>query len=513
LSPLLYLILGALYGLAFASPPGWTTWLGFDWGSQAWWLHIVFGSAVLALLLREQHLLFLKAGLFCWAWFSAGLCWLTVSMHVYGSMPLPLAIGALLLFAAYLALYPACALWISARLRALPAQLLISFAMWVGFEWLRGWMFTGFPWLSPGYGQIDAPWAQATSWLGVYGLGAFSWVVAMLIAQCWLWLIRRQENARSLAINGALCFAVALGLSNAPNSFVKPVSQPITVALVQGHIAQDLKFDPGKVQQAQSSYVALTEQAAGTSDLIVLPETAWTMLWENTAPAIRQRIEAIQTPIALGAPALVGEQLTNSVLLLDKAMVKARYDKHHLVPFGEFVPWGFRWFVAMMQIPLGDFSRGPIDQPAWVIGSYRVAFNICYEDLFGEEIAASVRANPLTHVLINVSNLAWFGHSHALPQHLQIARIRAKESGRPMLRSTNTGATAWIDHTGQVQAVLDYQSRGVLRAKVQGQEGITPYVRFGNSLVLLLACIAAIGGWLFARRHSSHSRQHTKTAL
>jgi apolipoprotein N-acyltransferase len=169
------------------------------------------------------------------------------------------------------------------------------------------------------------------------------------------------------------------------------------------------------------------------------------------------------------------------------------------VPFGEFVPWGFRWFVDLMTIPLGDFARGAIVQPPFTVGDQRIAFNICYEDLFGEELRLALHGEAGATVLANVSNIAWFGRSHALPQHLAIARLRTLETGRPMVRSTNTGVTAAIDATGRVTAMLEPNTDGVLEVRVQGTTGLTPFVRLGNATVLVLSLAAMVVAIVAAR--------------
>jgi apolipoprotein N-acyltransferase len=193
----------------------------------------------------------------------------------------------------------------------------------------------------------------------------------------------------------------------------------------------------------------------------------------------------------LGLPYVGQGSIANSVAVIQKdGMPGYRYDKHHLVPFGEYIPFGFEWFVQMMKLPLGNFDRGRLDQPALAIGQEKIAFNICYEDLFGEEIIEAV-SNGAT-ILINVSNLAWFGDSHALYQHLQIARMRSIETARPMLRSTNTGTTAHIDIDGKVTAQLPTFQLQTLTTKVVGATGKTVYVQTGNLPVCLLALSIAL---------------------
>ncbi|MDO9435885.1 apolipoprotein N-acyltransferase [Hydrogenophaga sp.] len=285
----------------------------------------------------------------------------------------------------------------------------------------------------------------------------------------------------------------------------------LRVWLLQGNIAQDEKFQPGTgIAQALAWYpqqIAAASQAARSSttgpQLVVAPETAVPLLPGQLGPDFWQPLlsDLSQQPAGLGVAALLGLPLgtpeqgyTNSVWgitssssgrLQQQARLDTpdnglfRYDKHHLVPFGEFIPPLFRWFTDLMNIPLGDFKRGALGQPAWAVHGQRVAPNICYEDLFGEELAASFRdASAAPTVLVNLSNIAWFGDSIAIDQHLQASRLRAIELGRPMLRATNTGATAVIDHHGVVTHQLQRLTRGRLEATVQGRSGITPYAQW-----------------------------------
>jgi apolipoprotein N-acyltransferase len=195
-------------------------------------------------------------------------------------------------------------------------------------------------------------------------------------------------------------------------------------------------------------------------------------------------------------------EYSNSVAGIGPQGQSYHYDKHHLVPFGEFIPLGFRWFTDLMQIPLGDFTRGGAVQAPFAVKDQLVLPNVCYEDVFGEEIAKQLRDAPRpATLLLNVSNLAWYGQSTAIPQHLQISRMRSLETGRPMLRSTNNGATAIIDAKGNVASSIPPYSRGTLAATVQGMAGMTPYIRLGNYLFLGLSALALIGAWLTGRNY------------
>jgi apolipoprotein N-acyltransferase len=268
-----------------------------------------------------------------------------------------------------------------------------------------------------------------------------------------------------------------------------------------------MKFEESGVKAAIDEYQQLiTEKPA---DLIVTPETAIPVLAqaipEPFARAVRNFSDSTRSSILFGA---VGGTITpegrvvdytNSLFGITPGQAGVyRYDKHHLVPFGEFVPWGFRWFVNLMSIPLGDFARGPAVQKPFIVHNQPVAVDICYEDIFGEEIARTVRESDVpAGVLVNSTNLAWFGNTIALDQHLQIARMRSLETGRPMLRATNTGATAAIDAHGNVVARLPAFTKGSIETTVQGTTGFTPYVTSGNNTVLAVSLLFLAFGFAF----------------
>ena len=277
-----------------------------------------------------------------------------------------------------------------------------------------------------------------------------------------------------------------MALSLLPSAEFSRPAGSLNVVLLQGNVPQDEKFAPARISAAIDWHVRelLAARDAGV-DLVVAPETALVLLPAEMPPgfweSLQRTFSAGRTHALFGVPmGSAGEGYTNSAAGIGPGQPTSapvyRYDKHHLVPFGEFIPLGFRWFTEMMNIPLGDFARGPLVAPSMAVAGQRVAPNICYEDLFGEELAARFTdpaASPT--IFANLSNIAWFGDTIAIDQHLQISRMRTLELQRPMLRATNTGATVAIDHRGRLTRAAPTQRRVVLTAQVQGREGRTPF--------------------------------------
>jgi len=415
--------------------------------------------------------------------FLAGVSWVYVSLHQFGAMPALLAAIATLLFCAFLALFPALVGYLQAQLQrpGTSRQLLLTPALWVLAEWVRDWIFTGFPWLALGYSQAASPLGGYAPLIGVFGLSWLVWLGAgMLLA-----LVRAGGRAAALA---GLALLVAAGYALKQVEWTQPQGAPVTVSLAQGNIPQELKWDEARFAATVQLYRRMTEASAAR--LTILPETAIPRFLDLLDPALLRSLA--QSARSHGGDLIIGLPLRdapgryfNSVLGLGTSPTQ-RYDKNHLVPFGEFIPPGFGWVLSVLQIPLTDFSRGSVAQAPLALAGQKIAVNICYEDAFGEEI---IRALPDATLLANVSNVAWFGHSLAPHQHLQIAQLRALETGRTMLRATNTGMTAIIDHHGNIASVLPPFTQGTLNGSAQGRSGATPYVRWGNAPVIALALL------------------------
>ena len=452
-----------------------------------------------------------RCAVFAVAWLAGTFWWLHVSMHQVGGLPAPLSVAAVLLLASALGLYyvGAATAWVAlVRLarwqqRPLAASGLFA-ALWLLAELMRGRWFTGFPWGAGGYAHVDGWLAGAAPWVGVYGIGAIAAWVAMRLAMFRAW---GRQGWRA----AVLLVLLLVGVRQLPDGdhFTRSVGSA-EVELLQANISQTEKFDAERgIRDALLWYGE--RLMASRQPLVIAPETAIAVLPRHLPPgywaALRNHFAQGQQLALLGVPwgdAVQG--YSNALLALGpEGRPENRYDKFHLVPFGEFIPTGFGWFVRQMQIPLGDFTRGSVHQPSIDWQGQRLAPNICYEDLFGEELAARFGAGeqPPT-VLVNVSNIAWFGDTVAVDQHLNISRMRALELARPMLRATNTGATAIIDHRGQVQGLLPRFTRGSLVGTFEGREGLTPYARwaaaFGLWPLWALALLVVLWAALSARR-------------
>jgi apolipoprotein N-acyltransferase len=479
-------------------------------GQPQWWLQL-FSLAVLAGLLQRVPSLS-RAALLGWgfgvAWLAGSFWWLFISMHVYGGLPAPMAGTAVFLLAGFLALYyaGACAAFVRLARPGWAANALLFAALWLLAELLRVTLFTGFPWGASGYAHVDGPLSVLARVVGVHGI---AFVAAWLAFG--LSLLTRGALLRSwrywTAVAATLGLLAACNMAAAPS---EPAGPRLSVALLQGNIPQDEKFEQGSgVPLALAWY---REQLhASKAALVVAPETAIPLLPrelpEGYLADLGQRFQAGGQAALVGIPlGSYTEGYSNSVIgIRPGSNVVYRYDKHHLVPFGEFIPPMFKWFTRMMNIPLGDFNRGAVGQRSFEWQGERLAPNICYEDLFGEELGARFRdAEQAPTMFVNVSNIGWFGNTLAIDQHLHISRMRALEFERPMLRATNTGATVVIDRQGRVTHALPRHTRGVLTGEVEGGRTMTPYAwwvsRAGLWPLWALAVVVPLVGWILRRR-------------
>jgi len=449
---------------------------------------------------------FLYGFLFGLAMFGAGVNWVFISIHEYGYVPLGLSILLTLLFVAVLALFPALCGYIAGLINRqqvnasrVSVGLFILWglpSLWMLFEWLRGWFLTGFPWLHIGYAFIDTPLAGYAPLLGVYGVSLIAAVSSALLLQM---LIHQpgKINGRYLLIImlvwgcGGLLYKI---------DWTQQVGQTLRVSLVQGNIPQEMKWLAGMKEPTLQRYAGLTREH-WDSDIVIWPETAIPMFSYQAYEFLdAMKAEAILNDTELLVGLVYQDPVTaayyNSMVGL--GIEGGRYDKQHLVPFTEYLP--FKTLLAgvidILDVPMSDFSSGGIDQQPLRLAGQPLGISICFEDAFGEEV---IRSLPVATLLVNVSNDAWFAGSIAPEQHLQMARMRALESQRELMRATNTGVSAFIAANGKVKQQAPQFATEVLTHDVQPRSGATPYVYLGNVPALIGASVLLVAVF-FTRR-------------
>lgn len=471
-------------------------------GEPLWWLQLA-SLALLAWLVARSpsaRAAFVRGWVFAIAWLVGTFWWLFISMHTYGGLPAPLAAIAVVALAAFLGSYYAFVMaawrWLAP---ARPWAATLAFAaLWLLAELMRGRWFTGFPWGAGGYAHVEGPLAALAPWIGVYGIGFVAAVAAYALS---LLPSMRRSRAYWLALLGSTVALAAC--TQVEPSHGRSAGPPLSVTLLQGNIPQDEKFEGGTgIPLALQWYEE--QLLAARSSLVVAPETSIPVLPQQLPDGYLQRVA--DAFIRGSRAALVGMPLgsyeqgyTNSVVGFKPGADAYRFDKHHLVPFGEFIPPLFRWFTDLMNIPLGDFARGAVGQASFGWQGQRLAPNVCYEDLFGEELAARFTDAELAPtIFVNVSNIGWFGNTIAIDQHLHISRMRALEFARPVIRATNTGATAIIDHRARVTHLLERYTRGALTGDVEGRTGTTPFAAWSSRLGLWPLWLVGLAPFLLA---------------
>lgn len=471
-----------------------------------WWVAFLSASGLIWLVSCQPKRTALL-GSFLWAvsYFAIGVNWVHVSMIQFGGVPEVVSYLAVLLLAAYLALY--------ALLFAYLAQRRGNFnPWWLAFlftltEYFRGVVFTGFPWLQFGYSLIDTPFANLATIFGVEGLTVFVIVVSGYFVQ-----IGSQFAKKQLKLTPCIALASVLAASFATNwlHFVEiDESQPATkISLVQGNIEQKMKWDPAHFQHTIQTYNRLLQSVVGSSDVVILPESA--------IPAVERQIEPLMQQLdqlgrAKGSEIIIGTLhqapqglLYNSALTLGGSQPYAidqspRYNKHHLVPFGEYVPFGslLDFLRDVFILPI-NLSQGDFVQPPLFAAKQKFNMAICYEIIFGEQVQQNQQAQQAGY-LLTITNDAWFGESVGPWQHFQMARMRALELGKPLVRAANTGITAFVDHRGKVIASLPQFEANTLTHEMQTTQGETLYGRFGRWGLFGLFGLMALWGLIIGR--------------
>jgi apolipoprotein N-acyltransferase len=432
--------------------------------------------------------------------FLTGTSWIYVSLHRFGGMPALLTAIATLMFCIVISLYPALAGLVAHRIGRSSAQrltathaLLTMPACWTLGELGRGTLLTGFPWLGLGYSQVaESPLAGYAPVLGSYGV---TWVAAMCAGALALIVSRLADDARRTWLPMAVLAAIVVaGGVLRTIAWTIPQGAPISVALLQGNVAQERKFSPDVLPSIFAQYRTMVEKS--DARLVILPETAFPIFLHQLDPeylaGLAERIARRGGDMVFGiAIADADRGAYYNAVISAGASPPQLYRKHHLVPFGEYLPlrFLFAWVLDVLHMPMADFDMGPSNPPPIAVGGQRLAVSICYEDAFGSEMRGQL---PAATALVNVSNDAWFGESLAAEQHWQIAQMRALEAGRMMLRANNTGITGIIGPDGRTIARLPPFTVDTLTGELQGRSGSTPYVRWGEwAIVTMLAAILA----------------------
>jgi apolipoprotein N-acyltransferase len=454
-----------------------------------WWPLAILAPATLFALIRglPPRRAGWTGGAFGCGLFAFGTYWLYTCLHVFGLVPIWLTLilqGALI---ALMALYTAALCFLANRFWLKPGVTrawLVLPVLWMLFEWLRGWLLTGFPWLSLGYAMIDSP---LKGWAPLFGIYGVTWAAAMIAAALNTLVMPGVPRSRRLAAVGGIVLLMALPMLIGRHPWTRSAGPAVAVAAVQGAVSQDQKWQAKNLPETMSRYSGLNERAWGAK-LIVWPESALPVL-ATLIPHYLQRLaldgRAHNAEFAIGLVTYQPEtkQFRNGILVINGSG-EAWYYKRHLVPFGEYfpVPDFVRSWMRLISLPYSDFAPGDDRQPTLSAAGEKLGLTVCYEDAFGSEQLRALRQATL---LINVTNNAWFGDSTAPHQHFQIARMRALESGRYLVRAANDGITAVVGPQGDIVARLPQFQEAVLRAEVKPMTGLTPYARFGNYPVVI----------------------------
>ncbi len=457
-----------------------------------YWIVAFLSATGLIWLATSQHKKQALIGSFLWAvsYFAIGVNWVQVSMTQFGGVPEFVSYLAVLLLACYLALYPLLFSYLIQRFQLKnPWIIAVIFTF---TEYLRGVVFTGFPWLQFGYSQVDSPFLGIAPILGVEGVTFFIMVVSGYLVYFVRQFTKKATNPTACILT--LLLLLGAGYSTQFLKFVEVDEQkaPLSVVLVQGNIEQKMKWDPAHFNYTIRTYEQLIQSVLGKYQVIILPESAIPALEEQIEPLMQQlhRIgEQVGSEIIIGTLHQSPQGLFNSATVLGNKVQpysltqSPRYNKHHLVPFGEYVPFGnlLDWMRDVFVLPI-NLSKGEFIQQPLLAANQRFNMAICYEIIFTHQVQQNQQAHNADY-LLTISNDAWFGASMGPWQHFQMARMRALELGKPLIRATNTGITAFVDAYGQVVSQAPQFEATTLAASVPMMKGQTIFAQFGNWLL------------------------------
>lgn len=439
-----------------------------------------------------------RGWLFGLGMFGVGVSWIYVAIHVFGQSGIFLASFLTFLFVAFLASYLAVLGWLIKKLS--PGRLSVSdFILllpvaWFGFELFKGWFLSGFPWLEVGVSQIEGPLAGFVPLIGVTGVSLLAAVTAGLI------IVAGQQRRWQWLLPVLLLWGGGQGLKLV--DWTQPDGQPIKTAIMQGNVPQQIKWQPEQLVNTLVLYQTMT-QAYWDADLVVWPENAlpafYHQLKDFYLDPLRQEAQTHNTDILLGLPVSDEDGISyyNSMMLAGQE--QGFYHKQHLVPFGDYVPFEWlRGLIAFFDLPMSAFVPGPPGQPLLRAAGHKVGISICYEDVFSTEVLETV---PAASILVNATNNAWYGDSFAPHQHLQISRSRALETGRPLVRATTNGISAFVDFKGRIESQTPQFEKASLTQIIQPHRGETPYVSFERWPVWLMSLLMLLL-WAYYRRQN-----------
>lgn len=492
---LVSLIAGGLLPLAFAP-------VGF-------WPLSILSPALLLLLLPGLSLRGAVAMGFAYGLgqFGVGVSWLYESFTLFGGAVAPLAALITGLFVAAISIYPALTMAL-VRLSSgesehlLPRHVLAFTGSWIFLEWLRGWVFSGFPWLDLGIAQTSGPLGGFLPVVGEYGAGMIALILAGLLALSADHLLDRTREGRKPISVLIISLALFLGVGHflATIQWTHPSGKTLSVGLAQANVPQMQKFDPAFLTKTLQTYMTLTEEM-GSVDLVIWPETAIPDVLDDL-DWFKKRLQA--RAAEQHQDFLVGAFTQNSSgqyfnTLVGIPETVGQHRKAHLVPFGEYMPLRpiINLFAGMIDIPMSDLTPGSVDQPLPEVKGVKVGASICYEADFARDIR---HALPQAGFLVNVSNDSWFGNSLAPHQNLQMAQVRALEFGRPMIRATNTGISAFINTQGQITKRIGVDEQGILVENIQPYAGDTPFFRLQSWPIILFGTLLIGLAWLRRKR-------------
>ncbi len=432
---------------------------------------------------------FMTGWLYGAGFFGAGASWVYVSINVYGHAPPPLAALLTGLFCLGLAILTGLQASLYMRIAGVgrPPKIALFTALWVLFEWLRSWLLTGFPWLYAGYATLDTPAAGWAPYVGVFGQSFIVVALAGCLASAIL-ASAEQRPKRALG-TGVWVLVAALGMPAGTIDWTKPTGKPIAITIYQPDIPLEQKWNPRYFTRILQQYETVTLPVLGSSDLVLWPESALPAYRDNIEPYLDRLSDAAATQgvtLVTGIPTRNSDGRYNSIIALGSG--SGEYHKQKLVPFGEYVPlehW-LRGLIRFFDLPMSNFTAGPAVPPILAAGKLNLATFICYEVVYPDFVW---RGAKTSNVIITVSNDSWFGRSAGPLQHLQMARFRALETGRPVVRGTNNGVSAIIDRRGLITASAPQFSEELIVGEAQPRTGLTPVMRWGSAPVLLLSAL------------------------